>query len=150
MTATHSPMHDRRPAVVVLRALGLGGWRRGLAMVVNNPVWRGTQVEVGWSFADETIKRSLHCRIEVTGRVPVHAGRQSASGPRWQPSSERQVQYGQGGITAVADAALVAGVAHLAGIGDAVGGLVQQDAQHVGGTARQAFPMASTPAVPSH
>ena len=24
MTATHSPMHDRRPAVVVLRALGLG------------------------------------------------------------------------------------------------------------------------------
>ena len=96
-------------------------------------------MEVGWSFADETIKCSLPCRIEVTGRVPVHAGRQSASDPGGSLRPSSRCSTGRVASRRLLMAALAAGVAHLARVGEAVGGLVQQGVQHVGGTARQAF-----------
>jgi hypothetical protein len=53
---------------------------------------------------------------------------------------------GQGGIAAVVVAALAAGVADRAGMGEAVGGLVQQGAEDVDGAALEASPLTSTSA----
>src|SRR5207247_6106872 len=44
---------------------------------------------------------------------------------------------GEGGVALVVPAALPAGVLDLAGVGQAVGGLVQQGVEHVGGAAAQ-------------